>query len=56
MAGKREMDAALLVSWGLAGKPVSVHMPSGISGMYWRKKAWPSRVQGLSAGRVKAET
>lgn len=51
---KREMDAALLVSWGLAGKLPSAHTTSGIAGMNKRKRAWPSRVQGLSTGRDKA--
>lgn len=52
---KEERDGrSLAVSWGPAGKLVSVHTTSGIAGMNKRKRAWPSRVQGLSTGGDKA--
>jgi len=54
---KEERDTCnIVVSWGLAGKPGSVQMKSGISGMNWRKRASPSGFQELSTGRTKAGT
>lgn len=55
IARKRERDAALLVSWGLAGKLVSAHTTSGIAGMNKEKELGLAGFKGCLQEETKQE-